>query len=218
MHLTNRNLPATAGRSYLKSKELLLLFLMLVASGDFLVRGPLRGIKNVEWNDFISLYIQSRLWVNGQDPYSVRAFVAGWPARLVRPWFVSQEAADGTLVAKRGVPSPYPLTSFVVLAPLSLLPWPVARAVWIVSNVIAFGLTLGMLASLAAAKWTESRTQIFFAMGLALAPFHTGFATLNPTVLVVGLSVGAVWAGTRGRQMAAGILLGIAVCVKPQLG
>ena len=218
MHLPNRNLPATAGQSYLKNKKLFLLFVMLLAGVDFLVRGPLRGIKNVEWNDFISLYIQSRLWVNGVDPYSMPDFFVEWPVGLARPRFVSQEAADGTLIAKRGVPSPYPLTSFVVLAPLSLLPWPLARAVWIVLNVIAFGLTLGMLASLAAAKWTESRTQIFLAMGLALAPFHTGFATLNPTVLVVGLSVGAVWAATRGRQMAAGILLGIAVCVKPQLG
>ena len=148
----------------------------------------------------------------------MRAFAAGWPVRLVRPRFVSQEAADGTLVAKRGVPSPYPLTSFVVLAPLSLLPWPIACAVWIVFNVIAFGLTLGMFASLAVVKWTESRTQVFFAMGLALAPFHTGFATLNPTVLIVGLSVGAIWAATRGKQIMAGILLGIAVCVKPQLG
>jgi glycosyl transferase family 87 len=216
--VTNRNLPATAGQSYLKSKKLFLLFLILLAGVDFLVRGPLRGIKNTEWNDFVSLYIQSRLWVSGQDPYSMPDFVVEWPAGLARPRFVSQEAADGTLIAKRGVPSPYPLTSFVVLAPLSLLPWPVARAVWILLNVLAFGLTLGMLASLAAAKWTESRTQIFFALGLALAPFHTGFATLNPTVLIVGLSVAAVWEATRGRQMAAGILLGIAVCVKPQLG
>lgn len=218
MLLTNRNLPATAGQPYLKSKKLFLLFLILLAGVDFLVRGPLRGIKNTEWNDFVSLYIQSRLWVNGRDPYSMPDFVVAWPGGLARPHFVSQEAADGTLVARRGVPSPYPLTSFVVLAPLSLLPWPVARATWISLNVIGFGLTLVLFASLAAAKWTESRTQIFFALGLALAPFHTGFATLNPTVLIVGLSVAAVWAACRGREMAAGILLGIAVCVKPQLG
>lgn len=43
-------------------------------------------------------------------------------------------------------------------------------------------------------------------------------ATGNPAVLVVSLCVGALWAAARNWGEARGGLLGVAVCLKPQIG
>jgi hypothetical protein len=196
------------------------LALLLLASGaEFLVRGPIRLARTgTEWNDFLSPYIQAKAWTKGMNPYSAQNFVLLWPSDKAWLQFVAQDAANGTLVAKRGVPSPYPLTSFALLAPFSLLPWPAAQAAWAALNLAAFATSLAALLSLSGVSWREPRALLFLAMGLALAPFHTGIATENPVVLVVGLCVAAVWAANRDRNGASGILLGIAVCLKPQVG
>ncbi len=198
-------------------RKLLILLLLLAAGVEFSFRGPLRAARSAsEWNDFLSPYIQAKAWIKGMNPYSTANFVLLWPSRRLA--FVAKDAANGTLVAKHGVPSPYPLTSFVLLAPFSLAPWPAAQTVWMVLNLSAFVVLLGALISLAGLSWRKPRAQLFVAAGLALAPFHTGLATENPAVLVVGLGVGSVWAANRDWHKTAGILLGMALCMKPQVG
>ena len=202
-----------------RAHKFLLLLLILAAGVEFGVRGPLRAARlGRGWNDFLSPYIQAKVWTKGLDPYSLKVFLSEWPADLHRPDFVAHDAADGTLVARRGVPSPYPLTSFVLLAPFSVLPWATAHAVWTVVNLLAFACSLGALVSLTGLDWKEPRALLFLAIALALAPIHTGISTGNPAVLVVGLCVGTVWAANRERAKLAGILLGAAVCLKPQVG
>ena len=192
---------------------------MLAAGVEFAVRGPVRAARlGREWNDFLSPYVQAAAWVKGLDPYSPSVFAAQWPKDLRRPDFLASEVSAGTLVANHGVPSPYPLTTFVLLAPFSLLPWSIARALWMMTNLAAFALSVAALVALAGLSWTEPRAQIFLAMTLALAPFHTGIATENPAVLVVGFCVIAVWAATRKWHNLSGILLAAAVCLKPQVG
>lgn len=202
----------------LQFRKFLLQFLILAAGIEFGVRGPLRAARLDGWNDFLSPYIQSKAWTQGRDPYSVNVFLSGWPATLDRPGFVAHDAADGTLIAKHGVPSPYPLSSFVLLGPFSLLTWSTAHVAWIVINLLGFACSLAALVSLSGLTLKQPRAQLFLAIGLALTPFHTGIATGNPTVLVVGLCVGAVWAANRKWEKVAGILLAVAVCLKPQVG
>jgi hypothetical protein len=62
---------------------------------------------------------------------------------------------------------------------------------------------------------TDFRARLFLALVLALAPLHTGIGTANPAILAVTLTVGTVWAERKGRGKTAGILLAIAVCMKP---
>jgi hypothetical protein len=196
----------------------LLLLVLIVAGISFLIRGPGRLWHGTEWNDFLSPYIQSRAWISGLDPYAPENLVNLWPEGKPMFTFVMRDAADGTLVAKRGVPSPYPVTSFVVLASLALVPWRLAESLWIILNLCAVGVIICGLVRIAGASWRDSKTWIFGALVLALAPIHTGLATENAAIFVVGLCVVALWATAYSRENLAGILLALAICTKPQVG
>jgi hypothetical protein len=195
-----------------------LFLLLLVAATEFFIRGPLRLRHGTEWNDFLSPYIQSRAWMRGMDPYSDTNFLRLWPADKPMFTFIARDAADGTLVAKRGVPSPYPITTFAVVAPIGLFPWKIAEFLWIALNLSAVGLVICGTIALTGARWRDQKTWVFAAFVLALAPIHSGLATENPAIFVMGLCVAAVWAATNSRDNLGGVLLALASCLKPQLG
>ena len=196
----------------------MLFLLLFLAATEFLIRGPLRLRHGTEWNDFLSPYIQSRAWMRGLDPYSAANFVRLWPAGKPMFTFVARNAADGTLVAKRGVPSPYPITTFVLLAPLGLLSWKVAEVVWIALNLLAVGGLICGTIAFTGTGWRDPKTWAFAAFALALAPIHSGLATENPAILVIGLCAAAIWAARYSQDILAGLLLALASCLKPQLG
>jgi hypothetical protein len=199
-------------------RRILLLLLVLGAGADFFVRGPLRIVHGTEWNDFLSPYIQSRAWISGMDPYSTESFLKFWPAGKPMFAFVTKDAADGALVFKRGVPSPYPLTSFVVIAPLALMPWSVSQYVWIGLNLLATILVLCGLLAVSEVSWRDPRAWAFAAFALAVAPLHTGLFTENPIILVLGMGVAALCAAKFCRASLAALALAVAICLKPQVG
>jgi hypothetical protein len=194
-----------------RSKSLLILLVLLAAS-EFVVRGPVRFLRVDFFNDFISPYIQSRALVKGMDPYSPEVLVRLWrSAGLRRPLFLAQDLAKGSLLATRGIPTAYPLSCLSLLAPLAVLPWPVAHFAWL---VITVGLTLGLIWSLLAAGGFERRDwrfYVFAAFALALAPLQTGLAAGNIVISAVALCGIAMSLEQRGGEMAAGVLFGMAV-------
>src|SRR5262249_50260484 len=112
----------------------------------------------------------------------------------------------------------YPPSTFILLSPLSLLSWPAARFVLTVINV---ALVLGMIVALIKTWGLEIsnwRTGIFAGLSLGLAPIHTGMGVGNLIVPAAACVVFAAWASVRLRDVFAGILLGIATALKPQIG
>jgi type IV secretory pathway VirB2 component (pilin) len=196
----------------------LILGLLLLASTEFLLRGPIRFARAIGFNDFISPYIQTNAWMKGVDPYSPRNLVALWPRDAGEFLSLKTDLADGSLVRKRGVPTAYPPTSFVLLAPLAWLPWKVAHHLWLGISLLAFAVTVLSLVSLIDFHWREKRTYLFLALALALAPFHTGLAAGSIVIVAVGFCALAMWAAERQWNVAAGVLFGIAVGLKPQIG
>jgi hypothetical protein len=194
------------------------LLLLFAACGEFFIRAPLRLLHGTEWNDFLSPYIQSRAWLEGSDPYNLENFVKFWPHDKPIFTFVKKDAAAGTLAFNRGVPSPYPITSFVVLVPFGLLPWNAAETLWLLLNVSALVFVIAGLVALARVPWRDTRAWVFAAFTLGLAPIHTGLFTANPIVLVLGLGVAALCAARQDRDGLAALALTIAMCLKPQVG
>jgi len=189
--------------------------LLIAAVAEFSVRGPLRSMHQLGWNDFLFPYIQAKAWARGQDAYSSRSIISFWPSQIARPLWVDSDVASGTLERKRGIPTPYPPTSFVVLAPFSALPWLPAEWIWIAINSVAVALMPFALLSLCNCQFRELRALWFLAAAFALAPLHTGLATENPAMLAVSLTVYAVWAAHSDRRLLAGVLLAVALCLKP---
>jgi hypothetical protein len=198
-----------------KWRSIVIVALLLAAAGEFTVRGPLRALREPAWNDFLSPYIQARAWEHGKDPYSTRSVISLWPSGNRRPTWVEPESASGVLEARRGIPSPYPLSTLVVISPFTLFPWTIALSVWIAVSVLSVVLSAFAMLSICACRIGDLRSQLFLIALFALAPLHTGLGTANPAILAVSLTVLTVWAAQRDKKIAAGLLLALAICVKP---
>jgi len=197
--------------------SLLTYVLLLLIAGMFLYRGPLRAIQSsAEFNDFLAPYIQTRAWIRGADPYSPQSLLEFWPPANPAPNWLRHEVANGTLLIQRGIPTAYLPSSFPVLLPIALLPWPAAYVLWTVLSVILFGIMVASLTSLSG--MSGNRRSFFVAGALALAPFHTGIATGNPAVLATELAVISLWMAHAEYAAAAGIMIALSCCLKPQIG
>lgn len=187
----------------------LLWLLIFLAAGEFLLRGPGRYLPGPgNWNDLSQNYTASKLWLRGQSPADPRNFVELWR-------WEGHSRLDLDDIRTHLAPPPGGL---VVLAPLAALPWSIAKNVWLAILLASFAGTVWAMASTAGYRWHELRTLAFIAACLALAPFQTGIASGNTSILVIGLCALAIWTAHSHRDLAAGILFGVACAIKPQLG
>lgn len=184
-----------------------------MAAVTFVVRGPVRFAQARDFNDFISPYIQARAFVLGLDPYSPDVMVRLWPAYR----FKFLETPQELLVINHGIPTAYPLTCLLLLTPFAFLSWPVAHWAWLLVN---FALVIGVIWTLAAASFKSGDRfrYLFTGFALALAPLQTGFAVGNAAIPTIALCGLAFVYSVAGNELWAGLLIGTAVCLKPQIG
>lgn len=198
--------------------QVVLGILVLLAGSEWILRGPVRFVRGRDFNDLISPYTQSNLWIRGTDPYSPANLVRFWPPEASRPDFLAKDLADDSLVYKRGIPTAYPPSCLLILAPLAVLPWPIAHALWLALSVLAYSAAVASLLSLTDLCQSPHRMYLFVAFALGLAPFHTGMAAGSIAIVTVGVITSAMWAASQERDVMAGVLIALAVGLKPQLG
>jgi len=187
----------------------ILWILLVLSAAEFVVRGPVRFLGWVaEWNDLSQNYAASKLWLYGQSPSDPKNFVALWKHEV-------GSRLDVTDIRTHLAP---PLGGLLVMAPIAVFPWKVAKILWLIVLLISFVATVWALTRTAGLRWGEPRTLAFVAACLALAPFQTGIASGNQTILVVGLCMVAIWAAQNRHDIAAGVLFGTACSMKPQIG
>ncbi len=209
--------PPSSGRITVVANTALVI-LLLLAGSEFLLRGPARFARAASFNDFISPYCQSRMWLRGEDPYSPQGLARFWPPESDRFVFLSSDLADGTLVLKHGIPTAYPLTAFVLILPVTLLPWHIAHPLWLAITVFSFCVAAASMLSAGRFLPLTQRGIFFLSLALALAPFHTGLAAGSIVSVAVAASAAALWAACRDHDALAGVLLAVAAGLKPQIG
>jgi len=194
-----------------KNTKRLWILLLVLAATEFVIRGPIRSIQvppsGSTWSDITQIYVPSRAWVMGRNPYDPDTFMAFY-----------QKAANplADRVSFRSH-SPHPLTTLVVFSPIACFPWPVARVLWaILMSLIVFPpiILLGSLVN----TGRSIRTIELAAATLALAPLHTGIAVGNVSIVAIALCAIAFWAGLHEKENLAGTLIALAGCLKPQIG
>lgn len=111
--------------------------------------------------------------------------------------------------------SPYlnPPTMTALALPFAQLPFGIARLLWSACLVAAIG--LGWWLS-GVGRDRFGRTLLFAAV--AWLPCFFALLIGQPALLVGAALVGAVWLDHRGRPVAAGVALALAISLKPQLG
>lgn len=172
------------------------------------MRGPVRYLHPTNWNDLAQNYAATRLWLEGKNFAQPAEFVLLWKNEV-------GETLDANTVRTHLSP---PWGTVVLMAPIGALPWPLAKLAWLAVLLGGFGATVWGLIKTAGFELREPRTMAFIAGCLALAPFHTGIASANQTILVVGLCALGIWAASGRRDIVAGLLFGAACSLKPQHG
>ena len=189
------------------NRRIVLGILLVLAAAEFVVRGPLRFLHTTNWNDLAQYYATSRLWLHGQNFADADKFAALW-----------RDEAGVTLSSNTArmhiAPPPGAL---VLFAPIAALPWRVANLVWLAVLLAGFAVTVGSLLRIAGFSLTEPRALAFMAACLALAPFHTGIASGNQTIVVVGLCALGICAAGAERDIVAGLSFGAACSLKPHI-
>ncbi|MGB7600448.1 MAG: glycosyltransferase family 87 protein [Candidatus Sulfotelmatobacter sp.] len=196
-----------------------LCLLACLAILEFSLRGPVRALEKdgQNFNDFVSPYEQTHAWISGRDPYAPAVLRDLWPTS-VRPHFVVTETIDGTLPAKRGIPSPYWTLSFPLLLPIAELPWKVAIWLWAVTSVVAVFMVALILVHLAGARRYSPLAIMIIVSALLWAPVQTAVATSNIFTIAFALGMCAAFCLTQDRSGLAGMLLICTIALKPTVG
>ena len=177
------------------------LFVLLMLC-DFIVRGIVPSLNSSK-NDFSDPFVGSWLWIHGQNPY------------------------DGTLVEATArhlthsmlpVVPIYPLTTYVLVAPFSALPWKWANFAWTTILAAAVGLISWTLVRIARFKTSDMRAWLLVALVFGFTPLHRAIHAENAAVIAVAPCLLAVHLADESRDLEAGLLLAIATGLKPQLG
>jgi hypothetical protein len=181
---------------------------MLLIAGALLVgvRGTTRAMTGS--GDLRMLYAAGNVWLNGGNPY-------------VFDEVVSVYRADGGDPENKLTPQMfvtlYPPSTLPVLAPLGLFNFQQAKIVLVLINLIGVAALVWLSAQICAIGREGQAWLWVAALVLVLTPVSSTMAMGQITIPVVALfMLGLLWE-RRGRSVLAGVTLGLATAIKPQL-
>ncbi|MCK4693383.1 MAG: DUF2029 domain-containing protein [Anaerolineales bacterium] len=160
-------------------------------------------------NDFLARWVGAHYWVvKGVNPYDPQVSLA------------AQEMIYGRLAdPDKGEDIAhfvYPLPAMIFFAPFGLLPYPIARAVWM--TLLEISLPLLVLIGVELARWKPSRKLLAFLMIFSVVWYH-GFRSVivGQFAVIEALLMAAVLLSIQRRQDSlAGVLLALSIS-KPQM-
>lgn len=179
---------------------------VVLGAGMCVWRGLLPALSAGWSRDLLVIYGGVRAWARGLDPYgaasalsALRAGGGDWPMAVERYLIL------------------YPPSMMVLLSPVGWLDF--RSAVWAVwlGNVVSLGAILWGLLRLTGLRWRSAAGLGLMGFVLAMAPTHTSFRMGQVTLPAVALVVWALVLESRGRGVLAGVLLGVATGLKPQM-
>lgn len=160
-------------------------------------------------SDFSLIWQSTRAFIEGQSPYQLESIAKVW----------LDHSGSETLPPSERNPAlhVYPPSAYVLLSPWAFTDWRTSRILWITTNagllIVSTVLVLGLagLHPRRAAWWFAA------AACLALAPGHAAISVGQVSILVLFLILLAQVARVYRRENLAGILLGLACAIKPQI-
>jgi hypothetical protein len=187
------------------------IFFLIIALLQFGYRGAQRVHSEIPLWDFDSVYAAARTWVygvgHGQNPYDLPAVLATWHNCGV---FSHRDASYFATV--------YPPNSLCLMVPFAVLPAAVSMLLWLALMLGLLVLQFAALVDLAELRLRDARVLILVGASLASAPFQFGILSGQLSLPAISLCIIAFWCASRNREALAGILLGLACALKPQIG
>jgi hypothetical protein len=112
----------------------------------------------------------------------------------------------------------YPPTTFALLSPFTFLPWGWANFVWLLLSLAGVAATIFLLWRLRRSRAWDLETMALVTFLLSFDPLHQAFHLGNVALLVVPLVFWAILLAQREQDWQAGLAIGIAASLKPQIG
>lgn len=182
--------------------RILLCILMTIAFGDFIFRAVLPSYANFK-NDFSDPYLASGLWRHGENPYDVQ---------------LATRANHDLAGDDSAIVPVYPPSAYLLVAPLSFLPWKLANLLWSVAGLLSVVMSAYLLPRMAGLSFKGNMAWLLAACVVSAAPMHTALHVGNSSAIVFGMCVFAIYLARREQDLAAGLLIALTACLKPQLG
>lgn len=160
-------------------------------------------------NDFLARWVAARAWVvDGLNPYDSQVSLRGQRLIYGRP----ADLSKGEDLAQFA----YPLQSMVFFAPLGLLPFTEARAVWM--TLLELGLPILAILGLNLAHWKMRPWRVAAIIAFSVFWYHGVRSIIVGQFAVINavLMIGALIAVQRRRDVLAGCLLALSTA-KPQM-
>jgi len=180
--------------------------LLLFAAAHAMVRGPVSIKGHANLCDFASPWASSRLWLTGQNPYD--------NSLLWDTWIKSRGAFDTEHSFWLALMPP---GAYAALSPIGALPAGPAAGAWLIISAVSVFVILATTLSLARIPIQSLTAWLFIAGALAMAPVQTVVAVGQLSLPVIALLFAAMWLARDNRDLLAGIALGVAGAIKPQL-
>ncbi|MEA2543270.1 MAG: hypothetical protein QOH35_4636 [Acidobacteriaceae bacterium] len=158
-------------------------------------------------NDFVPVYAGARCLVHGCDPYDTSQ---------LEPEFFQAGGQPSDLPSWQIDVPVYPPSTFLALAPLALLRFPVARLVWFLLNGCLFAIAAGLILSICPPphRWLATIMVSFFVLTAGIL-----LVLGQPAVFAISLVVIGSCLFLRGRFVPLGaFLFFLSLAVKPQIG
>jgi len=204
-----------------RSPHLALAALLALALALLLYRGALRAIDSDGSRDFAWVLSCTAGWVQGVNPYDSINLDDAWRSLLGSPDFLPSTRSSANNL--------YPPTTFALLSPLAKLTWDHARILWAILNTLSILWIAWSLLGIAGLPLRSPAGMIFAALCLAAAPVGTAISLGQLSLPVLAAVSAAHWLRLRARnnpeahtkirlEVAAGVLLGLASALKPQIG
>ncbi len=194
--------------SFLKTygPRLLLALISLLMIADLVLRGLNLAFEPAK-TDFSDVYAGAWLWRHGQNFYDSA---------------LATRAHEQLVHASFQIAPVYPPTAFVLVSPFTFLPWGWANFIWLLLGLAGIPATLFLLLRLrGSAGWDPRtwnlRTAAFATLFLSFNPLHQAYHLGNSALLVVPLCLGAISLAEVGHDLSAGLILGTAAALKPQV-
>ena len=183
------------------------LLCLLLCSGISVLWGLSVGHTRNRWVDFRAVYYGTRCLMQRHNPYKVSELESVYRAEGGERT-LSTPASIQAVTLYVNMP-----TTFVVVAPLAVLPWGLAHALWTAIMAGTFILAVVLMWSIGA---NHALTVSTFLACLLAANFESTISTANTAGIVVGLCGIAVWCFLQERFVWAGVLcMALSLAIKP---
>jgi hypothetical protein len=190
------------GRRLRGGAILILAAISLLMLSDFVLRGVAVAFEPAR-TDFSEVYVGAWLWRHGGNFYD-SALATATQQRLI---------GDSTVCATL-----YPPTAFALFALFSYLSWGWANFIWLLIGLVGIAATIFFLWKLGNFEELNVKTAVFVTFIFSFSPLHQAFHLGNMALLAVPLVLGGIWLAETERNWPAGVVLGLATCLKPQIG